>query len=130
MKKVKRVRRKKGDKNYLTNSELYPALMRAKKINRITPELGKMFYILVDRYSEHPWWVGYSIHWHEEMKQEALLALCKGALKFNPDYALSRDKEPNPFAYCTTIVYRAFKASRDRDKKFTNLEDKMPPGLY
>ncbi len=130
MEKTIRIRRKKGDKNYLTNSELYPALMRAKKLNRITPELGKMFLILVNRYSEHPWFCGYSIGWLQEMKQEALLALVKGALKFNPDYAIAHDKQPNPFAYCTTITYRAFKASRDRDKKFTNLEEEMPPGLF
>ena len=130
MEKTTRIRRKKGDANYLTNTELYPALMQAKKINRITPELGKMFQILVNRYSLHPWWVGYSDHWKEEMKQEALLALCKGAMKFNPDYALSHAKQPNPFAYLTTIVYRAFKASRDKDKKHTNMEDKLPPGVY
>ena len=130
MEKTTRIRRKKGDKNYLTNSELYPALMRATKLNRITPELGKMFCILVNRYSEHPWWVGYSDHWHQEMKQEALLALCKGSMKFNPDYALTRGKEPNPFAYLTTICYRAFKASRDKDKKHTNLGEKLPPGFF
>ncbi len=130
MEKTTRIRRKKGDKNYLTNSELYPALTRAKKLNRITPELGEMFLILVNRYSEHPWFCGYSIGWLQEMKQEALLALCKGALKFNPDYAITRGKEPNPFAYCTTIVYRAFKASRDKDKKFSNAQDILLPGMF
>lgn len=122
-------RRKRGE-NYLTNKDFYPVLLRAKKLNRITPELGKMFIILVNRYSEHPWWVGYSDNWKNEMKQDAILALCKGILKFNPEYAISQGKTPNPFSYATTIVYRAFKASRDKDNKHQMLEDVVPPGMY
>ena len=121
---------KNRNKNYLNNEKLYPVLMKSKRLGRVTPELGKMFLILVDRYSEHPWWSGYSDNWKTEMKSEAILALVKGALKFDPSHAESRGKKPNPFAYCTTIVYRAFKSSRDKDKKQEKIEELLPYGLY
>ena len=56
--------------------------------------------------------------------------MVKGALKFDPEYAIRNGKKPNGFAYCTTITYRAFKAQRDRDKKFSDAQDKIPTGLF
>jgi hypothetical protein len=126
---TKRKPRKKKEA-YLTNAELLPVLLRAKEINRITPELGKMLILLVDRYAEHPWWCGYSPNWLNELKSEAIVALCRGILKFNPNYAIERGKKPNAFAYATTIVYRSFKSSRDKEKKHSNLEEILPNGMY
>jgi hypothetical protein len=121
--------RKRGE-SYLRNEELLPVLLRAKKLNRITPELGKMIVLLVNRYAEHPWWCGYSENWINEMKSEAIVALCKGILKCNPNYAIEHGKKPNAFAYATTVCYRSFKSTRDKEKKHTNLEEILPDGLF
>lgn len=126
---AKKQTRKKTN-SYLTNEELLPVLLRAKEIGQVTPELGKMLMLLVDRYADHPWWVGYSDNWKSEMKSDALVALCRGILKFNPNYAIEKGKKPNAFAYATTVVYRSFKSSRDKEKKHSNLEEILPKGLY
>jgi hypothetical protein len=74
--------------------------------------------------------VGYSDNWLNEMKSEAVVALCRGILKFDPGYAEKQGKKPNAFAYATTVVYRSFKSTRDKEKKHTRLEDVLPEGLY
>lgn len=121
---------RKKNEPYLTNDKLMPILLRAKKLDRITPELGKLFILLTDHYSEHPWFCGYSPGWLEEMRQEAIVALCKGSLKFDPEYSIKQGKKPNGFSYLTTITYRSFKSTRDRLKKYSMVDEVLPPGLY
>jgi hypothetical protein len=124
-------KRKKGkSEQYLTNVDLMPELLRAKRLNRITPELGRMFILITDRYSTHPWFCSYSPGWIEEMRQEAIVALVRGALKFDPTFAEKQGKNPNGFSYLTTITYRSFKSTRDKLKKNSNLDDILPPGLF
>lgn len=128
--KKSREKSKNPKQAYLTNEDLLPEILKAKEIGRITPKLAKMFMILVQRYSEHAWWVGYSQGWKEEMMQDALLALCKGSLKFDPSYAERNGKTPNFFSYATTICYRSFKSTRDKHKKQTDIEEACPQGLF
>lgn len=122
--------KKKSPENYITNEELLPAVLEAKKLGRVTPKLGKMILLLVERYSEHRWWSGYSPNWLNEMKSEGIVALTRGILKFDPEYAVKQGKKPNVFAYSTTVLYRSFKSTRDKEKKHTALEEVLPDGMY
>jgi hypothetical protein len=109
---------------YVDKNELLEEIIHAKKLGRVTHKLGKLIEEMVEGYSNHPWWVGFSNHWKDEMALEAKMALSRGILKFDPE------KSREPFSYCTTIMYRAFRSVKEKEQKHGRVRDALDRDPY
>lgn len=124
----------KRPKDYLHNSNLLREIVKSQSIQQslpeeereervaecLTPELVDMLTTLVDRFGTHYRWRGYT--WIEDMKAEAMLNLCKVALKFNLEKA---GDNPNPFGYYTQVIKRVFLTFIEREKKQGKIKDEI-----
>ena len=86
---------------------------------RMTPKLGKMFMLLVDKISKKGNWRNYT--YLDEMKSSALLQLSQVGLQFDE----GRGQIPNPFAFYTTVVNNAFKRVLNTEKKTRDIRDDL-----
>lgn len=73
--------------------------------------------LLTDRYSRKSNFCGYS--YREDMVSEALLNLCKNALKFDPA------KSSNPFAFYTTAIHNSFLQFMSGEKREHYIRDML-----
>ncbi|WP_421876566.1 hypothetical protein [Pacificispira sp.] len=85
----------------------------------MTPELARMLDHMVWNYARKPNFNGYS--YLDDMKADALVNLCRVWPKFDP----SRQKYPNPFAYFTTCIHRAFLSVIEHEKKAATIRDDL-----
>jgi len=85
----------------------------------LTPKLGKMFMLLVEKISKKGNWRNYT--YLDEMRSSALLQLSQVALQFNE----SRGIMLNPFAFYTTVVNNSFKRVLNIEKKVRNIRDDL-----
>ena len=85
---------------YLKNKNLLHEYHRSMERGEMTPELVKMFELLVNRISSKFY---YRIEEdRKDAKQNALYHLCRSWHKFNPE------RSDNPFAYYTQIAKMGF----------------------
>lgn len=127
----------KRPKDYLNNANLLEEIDKSKAnlkrfhnlpkaeqderaVECLTPELITMLITLVDKYATHYRWRGYT--WIEDMRAEAMLNLCKVALKFDRAKA---GAHPNPFAYYTQIITRVFLTYIEKEKKQGRIRDDL-----
>jgi hypothetical protein len=103
--------------HYVKNADLLPAFHEAKALNKLTPKLAEMLMKIAERYSYHPWFVGFS--YREDMVAFAIVNLCANWHKFNPE------KSSNPFSYYTTACYRSFQAYLGDERKERDGRDKL-----
>ena len=103
--------------HYVTNSELLPAFIEAKAAGKLTNKLAKMLHMIAERYSYHPWFVGYSFR--EDMVMLAVLNLVANWHKFDPE------KSSNPFSYYTTACYRSFQSYLGDERDEREIRDKL-----
>jgi len=103
--------------HYITNATLLPEVVRAKKLNRVTPELAEMLMMITQRYSFKASFAGYSFR--EDMVSFALINLCANALKFDTE------KYSNPFAYYTTAIHNSFLQYLADEKKHRDIRDEL-----
>jgi hypothetical protein len=89
----------------------------SKDHGRITENLGKMFIILSERYSQKSNWRNYS--YIEEMKGQAILQLSQIGLQFD------ESKSSNPFAYYTSAMTNSFTRILNLEKKNQNIRDDL-----
>lgn len=118
---------KKASNHYLNNEDLLREVKLSKEIQDkhpdwtpgqcLTRNLVYMLITLVDNYSSKASFRNYS--YLEDMKAEALMALCNNALKFDAD------NYSRPFSYFSKIIYFSFLTSLDKEKKVRNLRDKL-----
>ncbi len=85
----------------------------------MTPKLGHMFMLLVEKISKKGNWRNYT--YLDEMKSSALLQLSQVGLQFDE----GRGQVPNPFAFYTTVVNNAFKRVLNTEKKNRNIRDDL-----
>lgn len=104
-------------KYYLTNSKLLPAVLEAKKAEKLSNELAKMLMMLTKKYAQRPCFAGYT--YKEDMISEALTNLCQNALKFNPE------KSNNPFAFYTSCINNSFLQFLSVEKKHRRIRDQL-----
>lgn len=104
-------------KYYLTNATLLPEVIKCKAAGKISNELAKMLLLLTERYAKSSRFAGYTFR--DDMVSEALLNLCRNALKFNPE------KSSNPFAFYTTAIHNSFLQFLNSEKNHRNIRDKM-----
>lgn len=121
-------------KDYLNNASLLREIVKSqaiqdklpeeerdeKAVDCLTPELTTMIEILVTNLSSSYRWRGYT--WIDDMRSEAILNLCRVALKFNLDKA---GDHPNPFGYYTQIAKRVFLTYIEKEKKQGRIRDEI-----
>lgn len=118
---------RRGAKKYLNNENLIKEIIKSKKYHAahpklsvaesLTAELVKMLSMLVDRYAGSWNWRGYT--YNEDMRSEAILALCQNAFKFD------ETKYKNPFGYYTQIAKNSFLSFRDREVRVREIRDNI-----
>lgn len=113
---VKRKRRTKADKDYISNKEMLEEVLKCQRIGITTPRMGELFMILTQRYATKPNFSGYS--YKDEMISHALVACCASVDKFNSE------KSENPFAYYTQVIHSAFLQILNKEKKHQRIRDK------
>lgn len=89
----------------------------------LTPSLVRMLMQLVKNFASSWRWRGYT--WNEDMQSEALLNLCKVALKFNYEKATANGNPANPFGYYTQITKRVFLTLIEKEKKQGKIRDEI-----
>lgn len=89
----------------------------------LTPALVRMLMELVKRFASSWRWRGYT--WNDDMQSEALLNLCKVALKFDYEKATANGNPANPFGYYTQITKRVFLTLIDKEKKQGKIRDEI-----
>lgn len=85
----------------------------------ITPKLGKMYMLLVEKISKKSNWRNYT--YIDEMKSSALVQLSFVGLQFNE----ARGNTLNPFAFYTTVVNNAFKRVLNNEKRMRDIRDDL-----
>jgi hypothetical protein len=99
---AKRKARNKDANDYINNALLYDEMVRWKESgdSKVSDELGRMFLILAKKVTAHRHFSRYPVELKEEMVNESVLVLLKGASKFNIEFK-------NPFAYFTQFCFNA-----------------------
>ena len=101
--------------HFVDRKELLEAVEASQTLGRVTDRLARMLMLMVDRRLTVARWSGYSNHWKDEMRQEALAQLLHAAMKFDADKARAAGKAPNPFSYFTTTIDRAIGHARKKE---------------
>lgn len=115
-----------GRKPYVTNEQINEAWRESKAAGKLQPRLAEYLRQIAEKYSRHPWFVGYSFR--EDMIAEATLALIESWHKFDPDKVYGDPKAPkksNAFAYYTRCCYFVFLRYMNLEKEQTDLRNKM-----
>ncbi len=84
---------------------------------KMTERLGRMFMMLVDRYSSRSNWRGYT--YRDEMCGLALTHLSQVGLQFD------ESKSNNPFAFFTTTISHCFTRTLNLEKKNQSIRDDL-----
>lgn len=103
-------------KKYINNGDLMIQIAISRQQNKMTDELAKMLFMLVQRYAKHPDYA--NIHSYKmDMEAFALLTIVKVWKGFNPE------KGNNPFAYFTQVIRHAFYQYLNHEKKQRDTKD-------
>jgi DNA-directed RNA polymerase specialized sigma24 family protein len=102
--------------NYIKNKNLLEELRVYKETGERTEELGRMFLLLAQRYSDRGSFAGYS--WKDDMICEAVLTCIKYMHNFDVDI-----DNPNPFAYFSRIIHNSFLNYIAKQKVHSKIKD-------
>jgi RNA polymerase sigma factor (sigma-70 family) len=105
------------EKYYVRNKDLLPEIQSFKDTGVISEELGLMVLRIATNYSSRGSFASYT--WKEDMVSEAVLTCFKYMHNFDP----SKQKNPNPFAYFTTIIHNAFINYIRKQNKHSEIKD-------
>lgn len=109
--------RKKKEKGYLSNSEMFKEVLKCQENDKLSEELGTMFMIMAKRIATKPNFSGYS--YKDEMIGNGVVACCGALHKFDPN------KSENTFAYYTSIIHNAFIQILNKEKKQQDIRDAL-----
>jgi len=98
--------------------ELKRELIEFKRVGRASERLGEMFIEMSQGMSNRRNFINYT--YKDEMISQAILYLIKYSKNFNPDY-----KNSNAFAYCSQIIFNAFRQIIIKFKKDSDLKQKI-----
>ena len=102
--------------NYIKNKNLLEELKVYEDTGEKTEELGRMFLLLAQRYSDRGNFAGYT--WKDDMICEAVLT----CLRYMHNFKTDIDK-PNPFAYFSRIIHNAFLNYIAKQKTHSKIKD-------
>ena len=105
------------ERYYVRNKDLLPKVIEYKESGVISEELGKMVMQIATNYSNKGSFASYT--WKEDMVSEAILTCFKYMHNFDP----TKQKQPNPFAYFTTIIHNAFINYIRKQNKHSDIKD-------
>ena len=108
---------------YIKNKQILNELSEYKKTGIISEKLGEIFITIATNYSKKGSFSGYT--WKDEMISEAILTCIKYIKNFDIEI-----KNPNPFAYITTICHRAFVNYIKKQKKHSQIKDECYNKFY
>ena len=100
---------------YIEKEEYTAELLAYKASGTCSERLGELYKIHVDRYASAANFKGYT--YVDEMKGQALLFLMK--------YSHNHFNGSNAFSYCTTIIRNAFLQVIAKEKKHSELKDRL-----
>lgn len=114
-------------KAYLTSEQLIEEYRNCKKLGKLTSKMAEYFMMIAERYSRHPWFVGYS--YREDLVAAGVLALVNTWHKFDPDKPyFTKDGKPrthNAFAFYTQCCYYAFRDYLRDEKRESDIKNKL-----
>lgn len=105
------------DNKYITNEDLLPEIYKYRRTGKVSEELGGMLLLIAENVANKGNFHGYT--WKQDMVSEALLTVIRYIHNFDP----IRYEKPNPFAYLTTIISRAFLTYIAKQKKHSHIKD-------
>jgi len=100
---------------YIDKDEYSKELSSYRETGKCTERLGELYKTHVDRYASAANFKGYTFL--DEMKGQALLFLMK--------YSHNNFNGNNAFSYCTTIIHNAFLQVIAKEKKHSELKDRL-----
>ncbi len=129
-------------KNYLSQSELYNAIIDARIKGYMTRELGEKFMLLASKCANHRYFVRYH-HLKEEIIAIGAAACCKAFPKFKPfkDKEAQWDEQTpieydhnvcsNSFSFFTTVIFNDIIHFLKKEYKQSNIinEKRLASGL-
>jgi hypothetical protein len=118
-------RRKTSDPSryYIDIKEYTDEVIKFVRTETASDRLGELWKLHVDKCASAACFKSYT--YLDEMKGQALLFLTKYSKSFDPNRQRLDGKTPNAFAYCTTIIHRAFIQVIKKEKKHSILKDKL-----
>jgi Sigma-70 region 2 len=107
---------------YINNKTLYGRMIHYKndvkeareakrELPKIPDYIGECVFLIANNLVKHPWYVGYSPQYKQEMISDAILDCVAAVDNFNPE------KSTNPFGYFTMIAWNAFRRRLQKEKK-------------
>ena len=105
------------NRKYMSNKEFFEELIKCQKNGRISNELGKMFKMLVERYSTKHWFSNYA--YRDELVATGILACCAAFNKFDSK------KGSNPFAFFTAVAHNSFLQVLNKEYRQKNIRDQL-----
>jgi hypothetical protein len=108
---------------YIDKDEYNEEVIKFIKNQRASERLGELWKMHVDRCGSASCFKSYT--YLDEMKGYALLFLVKYSKSFKPQKQIDEGKKPNAFAYCTTIIHRAFVQIINKEKRHSKLKDRF-----
>ena len=101
----------------MTNKQLLPEIINYKKTGVISEELGTMIFEIAKNFATKGNFSGYT--YKQDMISESVLTVLKYMHNFDPN----KSKNPNCFAYFTTIIYHSFLNYIKKQKKHSKIKD-------
>jgi hypothetical protein len=108
---------------YVDIEEYTGEVIQYKNTEYASERLGELWKLHVDKCASSASFKNYTFL--DEMKGEALLFLVKYSKSFDPNKILKSGKKPNAFKYCTTMIHRAFIQVIAKQKRHSELKDKL-----
>lgn len=122
--------------HYLTQRDLFNEIIKSRIQGEMTNELGRMFYLLSLKYSNHRWFVRY-YHLKNDLIAAGVEACCRSFTKYKPYKDSKRvwdEKTPltfdhtihnNCFAYFTTSIHNNFLSVLKAEYKQSNIMNEV-----
>jgi hypothetical protein len=109
------------DRYYIDKNEYLKELLKFKKSGKSSDRLGELFKLHVDKMGTSFAFKNYT--YLDEMKSDALIFLLKYANRFDPEFISDKVQGTTCFSYCSTIIYRAFIQTINREQRYADLKN-------